>query len=128
VIEAVLSNFVGGAHFEPNTLLDHCDWVFDHYFQKYKMDLGLEACDWNGVAELVCIPFSLYLFNDQVPPETHPREYYRGISHKNYETTSERPVVDPIALMASLHPTAIICENPTVSTASNLLEWLSSGN
>lgn len=42
----------GGSNFEPNTLLDHCDWAFNTYYQKNK-NQGEAACNFGGSAELV---------------------------------------------------------------------------
>jgi len=43
----------GGSHFQPNTLMDHCNWAFNEYFTTWKMQQGYGACSFNGVAELV---------------------------------------------------------------------------
>jgi len=43
----------GGANFQPNTVLDHCNWAFNSYFQKYKAQSGEAACQFQGVGHLV---------------------------------------------------------------------------
>eukprot|EP01123_Difflugia_compressa_P003103 TRINITY_DN13976_c0_g1_i1.p1 TRINITY_DN13976_c0_g1~~TRINITY_DN13976_c0_g1_i1.p1 ORF type:complete len:186 (-),score=28.49 TRINITY_DN13976_c0_g1_i1:77-613(-) len=43
----------GGAHYYPNTLLDHCDWAYNAYFQTYKISQGYNACNFDGTAQLV---------------------------------------------------------------------------
>jgi hypothetical protein len=42
-----------GPHFEPNTVYDHTNWAFNTYFQAFKTSQGFEACDFNGLGELV---------------------------------------------------------------------------
>jgi len=43
----------GGAHYYPNTLIDHCDWAFNSYYQYFKIDQGYNACFFGGAAALV---------------------------------------------------------------------------
>jgi len=42
-----------GDHFNPNTLVDHCDWAFNTYYMANRATLGTYACDFGGNAELV---------------------------------------------------------------------------
>jgi len=43
----------GGSNYYPNTMNDHCDWAFNHYYQTYKINQGYDACKFGGVAVLV---------------------------------------------------------------------------
>jgi len=43
----------GGDHFYPDTLLDHCDWAFNQYFLAHRYNQGIDACNFNNLAELV---------------------------------------------------------------------------
>jgi hypothetical protein len=43
----------GGKYYYPNTLLDHCNWAFDAYYQIHKDSQGAGACYFGGVAHLV---------------------------------------------------------------------------
>jgi len=43
----------GGAHYLPNTLLDHCNWAFNAYYVKYRSTQGVGACDFGGIAQIV---------------------------------------------------------------------------
>jgi len=50
----------GGLYFEPNTVLDHCNWAFNTYFQYYKALYGEEACFFAGTAQLGPRPKTRY--------------------------------------------------------------------
>ena len=39
---------VGGACYDPNTLISHCDWAFNAYF--VRMNATAQACDFQGAA------------------------------------------------------------------------------
>jgi len=43
----------GGAHYFPNTLVDHCNWAFNAYYRIHRSTQGLSACDFGGIAHLV---------------------------------------------------------------------------
>jgi len=43
----------GGGSYYPNTLLAHCNWAFNQYFQTYKLQGGYNSCYFGGVAQLV---------------------------------------------------------------------------
>jgi len=43
----------GGDFYLPNTVEHHCNWAFNNYYQTYKAKLGVEACSFGSVSELV---------------------------------------------------------------------------
>jgi len=43
----------GGDHFYPDTLIAHCDWAFNEYFLEHRYNQGIDACNFNNLAELV---------------------------------------------------------------------------
>jgi len=43
----------GGSYYYPNTIVDHCNWAFNQYYQTYKINQGYNACVFGGVAVLV---------------------------------------------------------------------------
>jgi len=43
----------GGQFFQPNTVLDHCNWAFNLYFQKNKALQGEAACYFDGIAQML---------------------------------------------------------------------------
>jgi len=57
----------GGSHWEPNTLVDHCNWAFNAYYQLHKAQQGAAACNFGGVAELVP-PTTVKLYDVPQPP------------------------------------------------------------
>jgi len=43
----------GGAHYLPNTPIDHANWAFNAYYQIYKAQQATGACDFQGMGILV---------------------------------------------------------------------------
>jgi len=63
----------GGSNYYPNTLIDHCNWAFNQYYQTYKLNQGYNACIFGGVAVLVpptIEALTLGLSSTAYPPPT----------------------------------------------------------
>jgi len=43
----------GGAHYIPNTPIDHANWAFNAYYLIYRTSQGPGACDFGGIAQIV---------------------------------------------------------------------------
>jgi len=78
----------GGSHYQPNTLKDHCDWAFNHYYETNRLQQGSGACSFSGNAILA--------------PPSNATRVTRSSTHVRGSFVQE---------IATLFPLFVVCSN-----------------